>query len=65
MNLRSATLQMTGLRTPSRVRAIPSLRRRLEITIVGDQPETVIIRHIVPNVGTPVEAPRQIQNRRL
>lgn len=62
-NLRSATVQMAGMRVPPRVRTIPSLRRRLPVTVISEPPQTVIIRQIVPNLDSRVNQTRQIQNQ--
>jgi len=65
MNLRMATMQMTGLRLPPRVRTIPPLRRRLAVTIIPEAPVMVIIRHAVHNMDTSVTGTRPIQNQRV
>ena len=64
MNLRMATMHMAGIGLPPRVRAIPTLRRRLPITIITEPPETVIIRHVAHNLDNNVNETRQIQSRR-
>jgi hypothetical protein len=65
MNLRMATMQMTGLRVPPRIRTIPPLRRRLALTVTPEPPQTVIIRHTVQNMDTNVNETRPIQNQRV
>jgi hypothetical protein len=64
-NLRIATMQLTGMRVPPRVRSVPLLRRRLEVTVTAEPPQPVIIRHAAPNLDTPAEKPRPVQNQRV
>jgi len=47
-NLRMVASQLAGLRVPARVRTIPTLRRRLHVTVICDPPTIVVIRHRVP-----------------
>lgn len=65
MNLRAATLQMAGMRTPSRVRTIPSLRRRLHVTVVSEPALSVNIRHVVQNVDSGVNETRRVERQRV
>jgi len=46
-NLRMVTSQLAGLRMPARVRTIPTLRRRLHVTVICDPPKFVVIRQCV------------------
>ena len=62
MNLRNLPMQMAGMRVPPRVRTIPSLRRRLPVTVISEPPQTVDIRRVVPNMDNRVNQTRQIQN---
>ena len=65
MNLRMATMQITGLRVPPRIRTIPALRRRLAVTVIPETPQAVIIRHAVHNMDTTVNGTRPIQSQRV
>jgi hypothetical protein len=64
MNLRLATMQMTGMRVPPRVRTIPHIRRRLSVTIISSPAETVIIRQAAPNLDTSFQS-RPVQDQRV
>jgi len=64
VNLRLATAQLRGTRIPPRVRAIPSLRRRVPITVVTGAPEVVNVRHAVQNMDTPVNKTLPLSNQR-
>lgn len=65
MNLRAATLQMAGMRTPSRVRTIPSLRRRLHVTVVSEAAQPINIRHVVHNIDSGVNETRRVDRQRV
>ncbi len=65
MNSRMATTQMTGMRIPPRVRTIPSVRRRLPVTVVSDPSVPVIIRHVVQKMDTPITEAHPVQNQRV
>jgi hypothetical protein len=64
MNLRMATLQLSGVRMPPRVRTVPTVRRRLQVMMITEPPVTVIIRQVDQNLGNPVTGRRQIQSPR-
>jgi len=61
MNLRMATIQLSGLRVPPRVRKVPTLRRRLPITMLPEYSQPVIIRHTGQNLGSLVSEARPVQ----
>lgn len=63
VNLRNIPVQMAGMRVPPRVRTIPSLRRRLPVTVISEPPQTINIRQVAPNLGSRVNQTRQIQNQ--
>jgi hypothetical protein len=65
MNLRMATMQLSGMRVPPRVRTVPTLRRRLQVTMITEPPATVIIRQSGQNLGNSVTGRRQIQSPRV
>lgn len=65
MNLRMATMQLAGMRIPPRVRTIPSLRRRLPVTMISDPPETIVIRHAVQNMDSPVSKAQSAHSQRV
>lgn len=65
LNLRMATMQLAGLRIPPRVRTVPTLRRRLPVTVISEPPQPVIIRHVGQNLGSRVSETRPPQNRRV
>ena len=65
MNLRMATLQLSGLRVPPRIRTVPNLRRRLPVTAISEPPQPVIIRHVGQNLGSPVSETRPPQSPRV
>jgi len=65
LNLRIATMQLAGLRIPSRVRTVPPLRRRLSVITISDPAQAVIIRHVRQNLGTPVAEPQLVQSQRV
>jgi hypothetical protein len=54
INLRMATIQLAGLRVPPRARKIPTVRRRLPVTIFPGVVQPVIIRHAFQNLGSAV-----------
>lgn len=61
--LRTVTMQMAGIRVPPRARTIPSLRRRLPVTVISEPPQNIVIRQIVPNMDNRVNGTRQVQNQ--
>ena len=63
-NLRMATMQLTGMRVPPRVRTIPSVRRKVPVTIITEPPEVVIVRHSVRNLDSPVHKSRPVHDQR-
>ena len=65
MNLRMATMQLAGLRIPPRVRTVPMLRRRLAVVFVTESTQPVIMRHIAPNLGSPVTEMQPTQSPRV
>jgi hypothetical protein len=65
INLRMGTIPLAGLRLPPRVRKIPTVRRRLPVTIIADTAQSVIIRHTNQNLGSPVTEPHPIQIQRV
>lgn len=62
MTLRLAAASLPGVRIFSRVRKIPSVRRRLPLTIISDLPQPVIIRHALQNLGSPVSETQPTQS---
>jgi len=65
INLRMATIQLAGLRVPPRARKVPTVRRRLPVTMFTHDAEPVIIRHALQNLGSvavsetqPIQTPR-------
>jgi hypothetical protein len=64
MNLRMATMQITGMRVPPRVRTIPHVRRRIPITMVNEPAEVVVVRQAVHNLGNTIHKARLIQDQR-
>jgi hypothetical protein len=64
MNLRMATLQMTGIRMPPRVRTIPPMRRRLNVEFVSETPQVVKLKLSVPKMDTHVTKSVPIQTQR-
>ena len=64
INLRMATLQLSGMRVPPRVRKVPALRRRLYVTMITDPPVTVIIRQAGQKMDSAVTGTRQTQSPR-
>ena len=65
MNLRMATMQLTGLRLPPRVRTVPMLRRRLAVVFAAESAQPVIMRQSGQNLGTPVSETQPTQNPRV
>ena len=65
MNLRMATIPLAGLRVPPRVRKVPTVRRRLPVTIIPDSAQSVIIRHASQNLGSAVSEPQPVQIQRV
>jgi hypothetical protein len=65
LNLRMATMQLGGMRVPPRARTVPSVRRRVLVTMVTESAQSVIIRHASQNLGSPVSETRPIQSPRL
>jgi hypothetical protein len=65
LNLRMATMQLSGLRVPPRIRTVPTLRRRLPVTAISEPPQPVIIRHVRQNLGSSVSETRPIQSPRV
>ena len=65
MNLRMATIPLAGLRVPPRVRKVPTVRRRLPVTIIPDSAQSVIIRHASQDLGTAVTEPQPVQIQRI
>jgi len=57
-----ATITLAGLRIPPRIRKIPTLRRRLPVTIFPQNPQPVIIRHILQNLGSAAGEMRPAQS---
>jgi hypothetical protein len=62
INLRMATIQLAGLRVPPRARKIPTVRRRLPVTILPTMEQPVIIRHVLQNLGSVVSETRPAQS---
>jgi hypothetical protein len=60
---RLAAIQLTGLRLPSRVRKVASVRRRLPVTMTSQPAHAVKIRQILQNLGSPVSETRPVQSR--
>jgi len=52
LNLRAAMITLAGLHIPPLIRTIPMLRRRLPVTIFPQNPQPVIIRHVLQNLGS-------------
>lgn len=65
MNLRMATMQLTGLRLPPRARAVPMLRRRLPVEFGSESAQPVKMRHHSQKLGSPVSETQPIQNPRV
>ena len=65
MNLRMATMHLTGMRIPPRVRTVPSLRLRLPVAVISSPPQQVIIRQIAQNLDSPVTGTRPNQSQRV
>lgn len=65
MNLRMATMQLTGLRLPPRVRTVPMLRRRLAVVFAAESAQPVIMRQSGQNLGTPVSETQPTQSPRV
>ena len=65
MNLRMATIPLAGLRPPPRVRRIPTVRRRLPVTMIPDLAQSVIIRHASQNLGSAVGEAQPVQIQRV
>jgi len=65
MNLRMATMHLSGMRIPPRVRTVPSLRLRLSVAIISEPPQSVIIRQVAPNLDSPVTETRPSQSQRV
>src|SRR6185437_9621510 len=65
INLRMATIQLSGQRVPPRVRKVPALRRRLPITMLPEHSQPVIIRHTSQNLGSLVNEARPVQTRMI
>ena len=63
INLRMATIPFAGGRVPPRVRKVPTVRRRLPVTMIQDDPRPVIIRQGFQNVGSAVSGTQPIQTR--
>jgi hypothetical protein len=59
-----ATIPLTGLRSPPRVRRIPTVRRRLPVTIIPDSAQSVIIRHARQNLGSAASETQPVQTQR-
>ena len=62
MTLRMAATPLAGVRVPPHARKIPTVRRRLPITIFPLDPQPVVIRHAFQNVGSPVSETRPTQS---
>jgi len=62
--LRMATMSLAGAHVPARARKIPTMRRRLPITILNEPPQPVIIRHALQNLGSVVSGTQPIQSPR-
>ena len=65
INLRMAMIQLAGGRAPAGARKVPTLRRRLPVTILPIAPQPVIIRHVLQNVGSPVSETQPSQSLRV
>ena len=65
LNLRIATMQLSGLRVPPRVRTVPALRRRLRVEVISEPPQPVIIRHVRQNLGTGISETQPSQSPRV
>ena len=65
MNLRMATIPLAGLRVPPRVRKVPTVRRRLPVTIIPDSAQSVIIRHASQNLGSAIPESQPVQIQRI
>jgi hypothetical protein len=61
-NLRLATFQLSGLHLPSRVRNIPLIRRRLQVTMISQAVQPVMIRHTSQNLGSLLNEIRPVQS---
>ena len=64
INLRMATIHLAGLRVPPRVRKIPTVRRRLPVTMFPQEVQPVIIRHALQNLGSAVSETQPAQSPR-
>jgi hypothetical protein len=56
---------LLGLRGAPRARRIPTVRRRVPLTVIPEPAAPVIIRHAAPNVGSPVNETQPAQNQRV
>jgi hypothetical protein len=64
INLRMATIQLGGQRVPPRVRKVPTVRRRLPVTISPNEVQQVNIRHALQNLGSAFSETRPSQSPR-
>jgi hypothetical protein len=62
LNLLMTRITLAGQRIPSRIRKIATLRRRLPVTIFPPNPQPVIIRHILQNLGSAAGEVRAVQS---
>jgi transposase InsO family protein len=65
INLRMAANPLAGVRIPPRVRKVPTVRRRLPITILTDSAQAVNIRHAAHNLGGAASEIQPAQSRRV
>jgi hypothetical protein len=65
MNLRKAATSLAGTQGRPRVRKIPTLRRRVPVTVIAESGQPVIIRHIGQNLGSVISEIRPTQSQRV
>ena len=64
MNLQSVMNHISSVRLPPRLKKPAPPRRRIAIVMVGASPETVKIRHVFQNLGSPLTEIRPTQSPR-
>jgi hypothetical protein len=65
INLRMAAMALTGTRVPPPVNKVPTVRRRLPVTILPATEQPVIIRHVLLNVDSLISETQPSQSPRV
>lgn len=65
LNLRTGMIPLAGLRPPPRIRKLPTVRRRLPVTIIPNTAKSVIIRHVSQNLGNVISEAQPVQIRHV